>query len=333
MVKKGVGPTDRYSRLRQKVLGLETYHGYDGGISVVDFSKIYDYEKITDGILESVAPLGDDYQKQLRMAFGNRWIDVFENEGKRGGAFSARVYGVHPYILLNYNETLSSTFSIAHEVGHSMHTMLAYENQPFATAHYTIFVAEIASNINEILFLNYMIEKSDDPVEKAALLQQEIDKIIGSFYGQVMFADFEWQAHQMVEAGLPITAKSLGDLYEKIWKEFRGEAVTFDSLYRATWTRIGHFHRTPYYVYKYATCYASAAQIIKGILSDDKKIRRESLDRYLTLLKSGGNDYPMEQLRKAGVDLTRPEAFQAVIDHLDNLVTQLENELVKLKLL
>ncbi len=330
IVKAGTAPVHRYYQLRKKALGLETYHGYDGSIPVVDFDKVYDYDEITGWIVESVAPLGADYQAKMKQAFAGGWIDVFENEGKRGGAFSAGVYGVHPYMLLNYNETLREAFTVAHEAGHTLHTMLSNENQPFATADYTIFVAEVASTLNEALFLDYMMEKSQDPKERIALLQQTIDNIIGTFYTQVMFADFEWQAHKLAEQGQPITADALTELYTGLWKTYQGDAVVFDDLYGSTWTRIAHFYRTPYYVYKYATCFASSAKLAEDIRSADKAVRAAAIDRYMTLLKAGGSDYPMELLKKAGVDLTQPETFQAVIEHVDKLVTRLEEELAKL---
>ncbi len=330
MVKAGTAPVHRYYKLRKEALGLETYHGYDGSIPVVDFDKQYDYDEITGWIVESVKPLGKDYQEKMKQAFAGGWIDVYENEGKRSGAFSAGVYGVHPYMLLNYNETLSDVFTVAHEVGHTMHTLLSNENQPFATADYTIFVAEVASTLNEALFLDYMFEKSEDPKERVALLQQAIDNIVGTFYTQVMFADFEWQAHQLAEQGQPITADVLDELYTGLWKDYHGEAVEFDDLYGSTWSRISHFYNSPYYVYKYATCFASSAKLVTDITAKDKKTREAALERYMTLLKSGGSDYPMELLKTAGVDLTQPETFQAVIDQVDEMVTQLEQELAKL---
>jgi len=300
MVKDGVGPAIRYYALRKKLLGLEEYHGYDGSIPIVDITKTYDYDEIAGWVVESVKPLGKEYQKKMKQIFANRWVDVYENEGKRSGAFSASVYGIHPYILMNFNETLENVFTLAHEAGHTMHSMLSNENQPFATSSYTIFVAEVASTLNEALFLDYMLERTKEPIERAALLQQAIENIMGTFYGQAMFAEFEWEAHKMAEQGQPITAKNLSDLYEGIWKDYHGDVVTFDSLYRSTWTRISHFFGAPYYVYKYATCFASSAQIFKEITSKDKKTRKDALDRYLTLLKSGGNDYPMEQLYATG---------------------------------
>jgi oligoendopeptidase F len=329
-VKAGTEPVKRYMKLRKETLGLDTYHLYDGQIPIVDFDKKYEYDDITGWIVESVKPLGEEYQNKMGEAFRGGWIDVYENEGKRSGAFSAGVYGVHPYMLLNYNETLENVFTVAHEVGHTMHTIYSHENQPFATSSYTIFVAEVASTLNEALFLEYMFERSKDPLERIALLQQAIDNIFGTFYTQVIFADFERRAHQMVEQGQPITADALQSLYLNLVEEYYGEAVQMDELYGSLFARISHFYGSPYYVYKYATCFASSAKLVKEITSDDKKTREDALGRYLTLLKSGGNDYPMEQLKKAGVDLTEPATIQAIVDQLNDLVTRLEVELAEL---
>ena len=329
-VKAGTEPVRRYMKLRKEALGLETYHLYDGSIPLVDFDKTYDYDEIKPWILEAVAPLGKDYVTGMQEIFDGRWIDVYENDGKRGGAFSAGVYGVHPYMLLNYNETLDNVFTVAHEVGHAMHTKLSYANQPFATADYTIFVAEVASTLNEALLLEYLFNKSEDPKERVMLLQQAIDNIVGTFYTQVLFADFEWQAHKMVEQGQPITAEVLQELYATLEHDYHGDAVVLDEYYHSTWSRISHFYGSPYYVYKYATCFASSARLVAEVLSQDEKTRAEATKRYLTLLKSGGNDYPNEQLLTAGVDLSQPETIQAVVTQLDNLVDRLEVELQKL---
>ncbi len=330
-VRNGAEPLHRYNALRKKALGLDEYHGYDGSATLVDFDKEYPFDEIADDIVASVAPLGEDYQKQMKRIFSGGWIDVYENEGKRSGAFSAGVYGVHPYILLNYNDTLDNFFTAAHEAGHSMHTRLANQTQPFSTSSYTIFVAEVASTLNERLLLDYMLQRTDDPVERAALLTHAIDDIVSTFYSQVMFADFEWQAHRMVERGEPITADSLSELYTSLWKRQQGPAATFDEPYRATWTRIGHFFRTPYYVYQYATCYASSAKLFQDITTGDKEQREAATERYLDLLRAGGSDYPMELLKDAGVDLSDPAAFQAVVDNLGELVDRLEKELEKME--
>lgn len=321
----------RYYKLRKEALGLSEYHLYDGSVSVVEGEKVYDYDEVLPMVVESVAPLGTDYQAKLKKATSSGWIDVFENEGKRSGAYSAGVYGVHPYMLMNYNGTLDGVFTLAHELGHTIHTQLSHENQPFATSGYTIFVAEVASTLNEALFLDYMLKKITDPKERIKLLEQQIDNILGTFYTQVMFADFEHQAHMMVEQGQPITAEVLKGIYSKIMTDYFGDAVVRDELYDVLWSRISHFYNSPYYVYQYATCFASSAKLVQGIQSKDAKVRKEATEKYLTLLKSGGNDYPMEQLKKAGVDLTQPETIKAVVDQLDALVDQYELELKKLK--
>ena len=330
-VKAGCGPMQRYYRLRKEALGLPSYHLYDGSVSVVEGEKSYDYDEVLPWVVESVAPLGTDYQAKLRKATSSGWIDVFENDGKRSGAYSAGVYGVHPFMLMNYNGTLDAVFTLAHELGHTMHTQLSHETQPFATSQYTIFVAEVASTLNEALFLDYLLKKIDDPKERIKILEQQIDNIIGTFYTQVMFADYEEQAHKLAEQGQPITAEVLNGIYSQIMKDYFGDSVEKDDLYDVLWTRIPHFYNTPYYVYQYATCFASSAKLVQGIQSSDPKVRKESTDKYLTLLRSGGNDYPMEQLKKAGVDLTQPETFKAVIAQLDALVTQYEQELKKIK--
>jgi oligoendopeptidase F len=331
IVSNGTDPLHRYIALRKKVLDLEEYHGYDGSIALVDFDKKYPWETIRDDIVESVAPLGKDYQDKMREAFSGGWVDVYENEGKRSGAFSAGVYGVHPYMLLNYNGTLDSFFTAAHEMGHSLHTMLANETQPYSTSDYTIFIAEVASTLNERLLLDQQLAKSTDPLEKAALLTHTIDDIVGTFYSQVMFADFELQANRLVEQGAPVTADVLTDIYTSLWEGQHGDAATFDEFYGSTWTRISHFYNSPYYVYQYATCYASSAQIYQSISSNNSDERISAVHNYLELLQSGGNDHPMEQLKKAGVDLTKPDAFEAVIENLDGLVTLLEEVLAELE--
>jgi len=263
----------------------------------------------------------------MRDALASRWIDVYENPGKRSGAYSAPVYGVHPYMLLNYNDTLDAVFTLAHEMGHSMHTLLSHDHQPFVYAGYTIFVAEVPSTLSEALFLEYMLAHASDQRERVVLLQHAIDGIVSTFYTQVMFADFELQAHRLAEGGRPVTAEGLGDIYFNLLKAYHGDALDYDELGRLTWARIPHFFSTPYYVYQYATCFASSAQLIKQLTSGSESDRAAAIDRYLTLLKSGGSDHPIALLQKAGVDLSKPETVSAVVDQLDTLVTRLEREI------
>jgi len=325
--KAGTDPLRRYHRLRKRALGLERYHSYDTSIPLVDFDRKYPYEDVLEWLPASVAPLGAEYQRLMREVLGGQSIDVYENPGKRSGAYSAPVYGCQPYMLLNYNDTLDAVFTLAHEMGHSMHTVLSHAHQPFVYAGYTIFVAEVPSTLSEGLFLDFMLSRATDERERIVLLQHAIDGIVGTFYTQVMFADYEMQAHRLVEQGKPITADVLSEIYFGLLQAYHGDALDYDPQSRVTWARIPHFYSTPYYVYQYATCFASSAEIVKQVAGGDPASRASAVDRYLTLLKSGGSDHPMTLLQKAGVDLSRPETVRAVVDQLDALVTRLERAL------
>ena len=319
----GVEPLRRYHRLRRQALGVSSYQVYDFSIPLVTFDKKYRYEEVLDWIVTAVAPLGSEYQARMREGFAGRWIDVYENEGKRSGAYSAPVYGTHPYMLLNYTDTLDDVFTLAHEMGHSMHTILSHQEQPFVYSSYTIFVAEVPSTLSEALLLEYMLSRSSDPDERIVLLQHAIDNITGTFFTQVMFADYELRAHRLAEQDQPITSEILTDTYTTLLTDYYGDSIDLNPLTGITWARIPHFFNSPYYVYQYATCFASAARLAHDIMQGDAAAR----ERYLTLLKSGGNDYPMEQLKKAGVDLAQPDTVRAVLEQLDNLVSRLEREL------
>jgi oligoendopeptidase F len=323
----GVEPLRRYHRLRRRILGVPSYHIYDLSIPLVTFDRKYEYDRVLEWIVESVAPLGADYQARMRQGFAGGWIDVYENEGKRSGAYSAPVYGTHPYMLLNYTDTLDDMFTLAHEMGHSMHTILSHETQPFVYSSYTIFVAEVPSTLSEALLLEYMLARSTDPVERVVLLQHAIDNITSTFYTQVLFADYELRAHRLTEQDQPITADVLTETYRTLLTDYYGDALDLNEQTGITWSRIPHFFNSPYYVYQYATCFASAARLAKEIMGGDEASRREARERYLTLLRSGGNDYPMEQLKKAGVDLSQPDTVRAIVDQLNDLVARLENEL------
>src|SRR5207302_4670635 len=268
---------------------------------------------VLDWLPESVATLGADYRRRLRDVLVGDWIDVYENPGKRSGAYSAPVYGVHPYMLLNYNDTLDAVFTLAHEMGHSMHTLLSNAHQPFVYSAYTIFVAEAPSTLSEALFLDYMLARATSDRERIVLLQHAIDGIASTFYTQVLFADFELQAHRLVEEGQPVTAEKLGEIYFDLLKAYHGDALAYDEFSRITWARIPHFYSTPYYVYQYATCFASSAQLMKQIGSGSDRDRAAAVDRYLTLLRAGGSDHPMTLLQRAGVDLSQPEPVRAVV--------------------
>jgi len=326
----GTAPLQRYMRLRQKILGLESNHLYDGSVPLFESDAAYPYDSAKDTVIASVAPLGADYTaKYLQFVSGGR-IDVYENEGKRSGAYCAGVYGVGPYLLMNYNDTMEAMFTLAHEAGHAMHTVLSYESQPFVNASYTIFVAEVASTTNERFLLEHLLARTDDPKERFLLLQHAVDSIRNTFYTQVLFADFELQAHKLAESGQPITADVLSGIYLKLLQDYYGDSVVIDDLYKYTWARIPHFYNTPYYVYQYATCFASSAQIFKTLTTGDEASRAAATENYLTLLRAGGNDYPMNQLKKAGVDLTQRETVQAVVDQMEELVTRMEAEAARI---
>jgi len=237
------------------------------------------------------------------------------------------VYGVHPYMLLNHNDTLDAVFTLAHEMGHNIHTVLAHAHQPFVYSDYTIFVAEVPSTFNEALLLDYLLARSTDPRERIVLLEHAIENMAGTFFAQVLFADYELQAHRLAEADEPITAEILSDLHGKLLQDYYGDALDEEPLARLTWARVPHFYQSPYYVYQYATCFASAARLADQILDGEPDARAEAVGRYLDLLKSGGSDYPMNQLQRAGVDLREPDTVEAVITRFDALVTRLEEDL------
>ncbi len=327
VTKAGVEPLRRYHRLRRRVLGVDSYKLYDLFVPLARHDERYPYDEVGELIIESVVPLGAEYQSHVRAAFRERWIDVFENSGKRSGAYSAPVYGTHPYMLLNFNETLDAVFTLAHEMGHSMHTLLAHRSQPFVYAGYTIFVAEVPSTLNEALFLDLMLTRARSREERAVLLQHAVDSIAGTFYTQVMFADFELQAHRLVEADEPVTAEALNAIYEGLLRDYYGDAIDHDTLAQHTWARIPHFFGSPYYVYQYATCFATTARLMQDIRSHKPGVATEGVERYLALLRAGGSDFPMKLLAQAGVDLGQPDTVQAVSRELDTLVARLEREL------
>lgn len=326
-------PLQRYVNLRKKALGLKEYHYYDNSINIVEYDKNFDYDVAKEMVYNSVAPLGEDYSKKMNTAISEGWIDVFETENKRSGAYSIGVYDVHPYMLLNYQSTLDDVFTLAHELGHTLHTMLSNENQPYATHNYTIFVAEVASTFNERLLLDYMIKNSNDPIEKIALIEQALGNIVGTFYIQTLFANYEYQAHKLIEEGKAVTPDVLSGIMDNLFKEYFGDTITMDELQKIIWARIPHFFNSPYYVYQYATSFASSANLYDRITNEKYSVeeRESAKEAYLTLLKSGGNDHPMSQLKKAGVDLEKEESFHAVAVEFDRLLNILEEELNKLE--
>jgi oligoendopeptidase F len=323
----GSEPLRRYHGIRKRVLGLERYHYFDAYLPLVDVDWLMPYDEVRPLLVDSVAVFGSDYQATVERSFAERWIDVYENEGKRTGAFSAGVYGVHPYMLLNYADTLNDAFTVAHEMGHTMHTVLSYAHQPFATSSYSIFVAEVASMVNEDLFLELLLDREQDPLRRTVLLQHAIDDIAASFYRQVMFASFELEAHRMVERGEPVTAEALQQLYVGIQEGFFGTALDDHDWHRNTWAVVPHFYGSPYYVYQYATSKAAASLVHRRISEGGDAERAGAVESYLELLAAGGNDHPVAQLARAGVDFATPEPVEALVAQMDSLVERLEKEL------
>jgi oligoendopeptidase F len=325
--RSGSGALKRYHQLRKKTLGLERYRYFDAYLPLVEVDWVLPYDRVGRLIIDSVKTFGDTYQATVERSFSERWIDVYENEGKRSGAFSAGVYGIHPYMLLNYADTLNDAFTVAHEMGHTMHTVLSHESQPFATSSYSIFVAEVASMTNESLFLDRLLAEESDPARRVTLLQHAIDDIAAGFFRQAMFADFELRAHREVEGDRPITAEVLQDIYLEVLEAFFAEALDDQQWYRNTWARIPHFYSSPYYVFQYATSKAAAVSFHRRMTTRDGGERSKTIDAYLELLRSGGNDHPISQLQKAGVDFSTPEPTEALVAEMDSLVDRLEKEL------
>ena len=325
---ENTAPLRRYIELRKKALKLKEYHYYDNSINIVDYNKVFKYDDAKEIVLNSVKPLGEDYQAKMKRAISEGWLDVFETKNKRSGAYSINIYDVHPYMLLNYQETMDAVFTLAHELGHTLHSMHSSEAQPYSTADYTIFVAEVASTFNERLLLDYMLENSDDSLEKIALLEQALGNIVGTYYIQTLFASYEYEAHKMIEEYKAVTPDILSDIMYNLFKKYFGESITIDELQKIIWSRIPHFFRSPFYVYQYATSFASSAKLYENL-----KTIPESREKYLTLLKSGGNNHPMEQLKLAGVDLTKKESFDSVAKEFDRLLDVLEEELKKINLI
>ncbi len=319
--RSGAHELQRYHKVRQKFLGREDYGWSDMFIPLMPIGKTYDYDAVVPLIVDSVSPLGEEYHSKMAEQFADGFIDVREMPGKRPGAYNSGTFGVGSFVLLNYQGTLNDVFTVAHELGHSMHTRLSQEYQPFSTHRYTIFVAEVASTLNEKLLLQKLLQKVDDPKERIAYLEQQLLQISGTYFLQSMMADFEMQAHALVEQGGALTAERLTELWQSIVKGFFGDVIAEDDPYMKSWARIPHLYNSPFYVYQYATCYASSSALMKQMQEDPATV-----DRYLELLKSGGNDHPMNQLQKAGVDLTNPEILSAVAEEFGQLVDLLEIE-------
>ena len=318
----------RYLALRKRLLGLDDLHYYDVYAPLVSGSKEhYTYEQAQQMVLDAVAPLGENYQNIVRGAFRDRWLDVYPNKGKRGGAFSSGTYTSNPFILTNFTGTLDSVSTIAHEMGHSLHTWHSSHNQPAQYSGYTLFVAEVASTVNENLLIEQLLAKTTDPKERLGLLNQYLENFKGTVYRQTMFAEFERDAHALAESGQALNATALNALYKKLIGEYFGPDLVWDDEVQYEWARIPHFYR-PFYVYVYATGYSSAVALSEGILHEGAP----AVKRYLEFLSMGGSQYPLDELRHAGVDLNTPAPIDTALNKFESIVKDAEETAAKLGL-
>ncbi len=326
-IHRGMDHMHRYVSLRKKMLGVDELHMYDVYVPMVaDYDRKFTYEEAKEISLKALAPLGEEYLSVVRQAYENRWIDVCENEGKRSGAYSSGVYGVHPYMLLNYTDTLDDVFTLVHEMGHSMHTWYSEHAQTHLNSQYKIFVAEVASTTNEILLLEYLLSQAKDPKEKAYLINHYLECFKGTVYRQTMFEEFERRTNAMAEEGKPLTAGTLSETYLELNKQYFGEDMVSDPLIAYEWCRIPHFYYN-FYVYQYATSFSAAVAIAHRILEQGET----AVKPYLEFLKSGCTQDPVSLLKIAGVDLSTSKPVDEALEVFGDAVRQMEDLFSKTK--
>ncbi len=299
----------KWTGVRKRLLKVEEIAPYDMLCPLfpeVDYDVPYD-QAVTE-VVGAVKPLGEKYNRDLQTAFGSRWVDVYETAGKTGGAYSWGSFSAHPFVLMNYNETVDNMFTLGHEMGHALHSHLSNNTQPYQKAQYSTFVAEVASTLNEALMVQHLLKKASTKQEKLYLLNRQIDNTFGTFFHQVMYAHFELEIHQRVEKGEALSPDLLCEIWGDLTKRYYGPALTLDEYSPLKWSRIPHFYMT-FYVYQYATSYAASQAIMKKILDGEPGI----IERYLELLKSGGKDYPINLLRQCGIDMATPAPVEATI--------------------
>ena len=310
----------RYVKLRKKCLGLDELHMYDIYTPMIaDAARKVPFEEAKETVLKALAPLGEEYVAKVKEGFENRWIDVYENEGKCTGAYSAGAYGTHPYVLLNYSETLDDMFTLAHEMGHAMHSFYSNSTQQFTYAEYKLFVAEVASTCNEVLLMEYLLKNTIDKKERAYLLNHYLDSFKGTVYRQTMFAEFEKQSNRMAEQGESLTAESLNELYLKLNQKYYGTDIISDEEIAFEWAKIPHFYYN-FYVYQYATGFSAAVALARGILKEGEP----AVERYKKFLCGGCSKSPLELLKIAGVNLESPKPVQDALDVFGEILDEIE---------
>ncbi|MDH4069206.1 MAG: oligoendopeptidase F [Ignavibacteria bacterium] len=314
----------RYLSLRKRILGVDQLHYYDLYCPLVrDLDLRYTYEEATERILASLSPLGEHYCSVARTALSDRWVDVYPNDGKRSGAYSnGGVYDVHPYMLLNFNGKYDDMSTLTHELGHTMHSYLSNKNQPYPTAHYSIFVAEVASTFNEALLMDFMLKNAPNDDVRLSLLGNELDAIRGTVFRQTQFSEFELMIHEKVEKGESLTGDGLNEMYRDLTRKYYGHdggVCVVDDVMQSEWAYIPHFYYN-FYVYQYATSYTASVDLSGKVLGGDEDTRK----RYLELLSSGGSDYPVNLLKRAGVDLTTRGPFDRTMDKMNRIMDEME---------
>jgi len=313
-------PLHHYASLRKKILKLDELHPYDLYVPLVPETKMeFTYEEAKNTVLSGLFLLGQTYLQDLKKGFESGWVDVYETRGKGSGAYSWGAYSTHPYVLMNYNGTLEDVFTIAHEMGHAMNGFYTNRKQPYIYSDHATFVAEVASVTNEVLLMNELLKTETDPKKKLYLTNYFIEMVRGTFYQQALFAEFELAVHEKAEKGEALSSESMSQMYKEIVQKYWGPDLVIDSVATIGWARVPHFY-TNYYVYQYATSQAASISLAEKISQGDKQAQQ----RYLDFLAAGSSDYPIEILKKAGVDMTKPEPVMAVIRLFDELVNQME---------
>lgn len=319
-VNKNIDKMHRYVRLRKKCLGVDELHMYDIYTPMIaDVAKKIPFEEAKETVLKALAPLGEDYVAKVKEGFESRWLDVYENEGKRSGAYSAGAYGAHPFVLLNHNDTLDNMFTLAHEMGHAMHSYYSNENQPYIYAGYKIFVAEVASTCNEILLMEYLLANTEDQKERAYLLNHYLDSFKGTVYRQTMFAEYEMRSNAMVENGENLTADNLCALYLELNKKYYGPDMISDEEISYEWARIPHFYYN-FYVYQYATSFSAAVAIAHEILEKGAP----AVERYKEFLSGGCSKSPVELLKMVGINMEEATPIQNALDVFGEVLDEIE---------
>lgn len=321
-VNKNLAPLHRWAALKKNLLGIDNLKPFDVYVTVFNNfqEKSYSFDSSKEIVLEALKILGEEYLSSLKLAFDNRWLDVYETKAKKSGAYSSgTTYGIHPYVLLNWTNLLNDVFTLAHEMGHNMHSYYTGKTQPYPYANYSIFLAEVASTFNESLLLDYLSENAEDHNEKLYLLEKYLNNITSTFYRQVMFAEFEMIVYKMTESGEALTPNVLCNLYKDMYQKYWGPAVAVCEEETYTWARIPHFYYN-FYVFQYATGFAAS----EALASNVKANGATAVEKYLGFLKAGSSDYPINILKSAGVDMNSPDPVLAVSTKMNDILDEME---------